>query len=352
MNKLILVSMTMVIHCLSLVGCTQKNPMTMTPPKDTGDSMTSVTKSEAEWKKQLTENQYYILREKGTERPGSSEFYLHKEKGVYSCAGCGQELFSDDMKFESHCGWPSFDREISGGRIRQIEDHSHGMSRTEIVCARCNGHLGHIFPDGPTETGQRYCVNGGALTFQSITPSAHTTLDTITLGGGCFWCTEAVFEEIRGVQSVQSGYSGGKKNKTTYEEVSEGQTGHAEVIQIVYHPAEVSLLDILKVFFTVHDPTTLNRQGADVGTQYRSGIYYRSESQRKLATDLILSLNKEKVYDQPIVTEVKPFNVFIKAEDYHQDYYQNNQTKGYCQAVIQPKLDKFNNVFSHLKKIK
>ena len=350
MHKL-LISITLVVHCFSLIGCHHKNStISMTPPTIIKDSSNTVSKTEAEWKKQLTNNQYYILREKGTESPGSSEFYLHKEKGVYSCAGCGQELFSDDMKFESHCGWPSFDREISGGRIKQIEDNTHGMSRTEIVCARCNGHLGHIFNDGPTETGQRYCVNGGALSFAAKTANTKSVLDTITLGGGCFWCTEAVFEEIKGVVSVQSGYSGGKNRNATYEEVSSGYTGHAEVIQIVFNKAEVSLLDILKVFFTVHDPTTLNRQGADVGTQYRSGIYFRTESQKKLANDLIQSLNKEKVYDEPIVTEVKPFNVFIKAEEYHQDYYQNNQTKGYCRAVIQPKLDKFNKVFSHLKK--
>lgn len=350
MYKISIFSFSFLILSFSLLGCENKKIQSAVQNSTSNDS--TIIKSEADWKKQLTENQYYILREKGTERPGTSEFNLHKEKGIYKCGGCGQELFTDEMKFESHCGWPSFDREIAGGKIKQIEDNTHGMSRTEIVCARCNGHLGHIFNDGPTATGQRYCVNGGALSFESFSKSKAivSKIDTITLGGGCFWCTEAVFEELKGVIKVESGYSGGKNANTNYEDVSSGMSGHAEVIQITYNTKDISLLDILKVFFTVHDPTTLNRQGADAGTQYRSGIYYRNESQKKIASDLIQALNTEKVYDNAIVTEVKPFNMFVKAEEYHQDYYQNNKNKGYCQAVIQPKLEKFNKVFSHLKK--
>ncbi|HNQ12650.1 MAG TPA: peptide-methionine (R)-S-oxide reductase MsrB [Bacteroidia bacterium] len=138
-----------------------QNEQTM--KEDTGQ--TFVQKSEDEWKKDLSSDQYYVLREKGTERPFTGKFYLHKDKGVYTCAGCGQELFNSDMKFDSHCGWPSFDREIAGGKIKTHRDTSHGMIRTEIVCARCNGHLGHLFDDGPTETGMRYCVNSLSLEF-------------------------------------------------------------------------------------------------------------------------------------------------------------------------------------------
>ncbi len=145
--------------------------------------------SDQEWKERLTDEQYYILREKGTERPFTGKFVFTKDKGTYKCAGCGEPLFTDDMKFESHCGWPSFDKEIAGGKIIQTQDLSHGMVRTEITCAKCGGHLGHIFDDGPTETGVRYCVNSASLSFEPAEAerTANAT-DTITLGGGCFWC--------------------------------------------------------------------------------------------------------------------------------------------------------------------
>ena len=172
----------------------------------------TVQKTDAEWKKQLSPEQYFVLRQKGTEAPYSGKLLLNKEKGVYKCAACGNELFTDDMKFDSHCGWPSFDREIAGGKIKTVEDNSHGMQRTEIMCARCGGHLGHIFNDGPTETGMRYCVNSLSLEFVSEKDMAATptstvpATDTITLGGGCFWCVEAVYEMLDGVKSVESGF--------------------------------------------------------------------------------------------------------------------------------------------------
>lgn len=175
-------------------------------------------------------------------------------------------------------------------------------------------------------------------------------LDMLTLGGGCYWCIEAVFQNIKGVQSVASGYSGGKTMHPTYEEVCSGTTGHAEVVQIKYDTNLCSLQELLKVFFTVHDPTTLNRQGADIGTQYRSVIFYNNEIQKKVALSIIEALNKAKVYPQPIVTSLEPFTKFYIAEEYHQNYYNNNKDKPYCQMVIQPKLDKFEKVFSHLIK--
>jgi len=313
-----------------------------------------IQKSEADWKNKLTESQYYILRQKGTESAGSGKFYLHKEKGIYTCGGCGEPLFDDKMKFESHCGWPSFDREIAGGKIKQIEDNDHGMSRTEIVCAKCGGHLGHIFNDGPTSTGMRYCVNSESLGFESESQAKITKMekpiDTITLGGGCFWCMEAVFQEMKGVIAVSSGYSGGNVKNATYSQVSKGNTGHAEVIQIIYKSSEVSLYDILKVFFTVHDPTTMNRQGADEGTQYRSAIFYRDENQKMMADKVVKGVTEEKLYENPIVTEVKQFSTFIKAEDYHQNYFKMNQNQPYCRAVVQPKVEKFEKLFKSLIK--
>ncbi|WP_316636216.1 peptide-methionine (S)-S-oxide reductase MsrA [uncultured Flavobacterium sp.] len=172
-----------------------------------------------------------------------------------------------------------------------------------------------------------------------------SNFETITLGGGCYWCVEAVYENLDGVKSVVSGFSGGKVANPTYEEVCTGTTGHAEVVQITYDKNVTDINEIFKVFFTVHDPTTLNRQGADVGTQYRSVIFYKNEEQKMAAQSIIAELNKAKVYNSPIVTKVEPFKAFYKAEDYHQNYYVNNKNQPYCKMVIHPKIEKFEKVF-------
>jgi len=178
-----------------------------------------------------------------------------------------------------------------------------------------------------------------------------SNIETITLGGGCYWCVEAVYENLNGVKSVVSGFSGGKTANPTYEEVTTGTTGNAEVVQITYDNTITDINEIYKVFFTVHDPTTLNRQGADIGTQYRSVIFYKNEEQKKAAQSIINELNKAKVYTSPIVTKVEPFTKFYKADDYHQNYYANNKNQPYCKMVIQPKIEKFEKVFkSKLKK--
>jgi peptide-methionine (S)-S-oxide reductase len=178
-----------------------------------------------------------------------------------------------------------------------------------------------------------------------------SNLETITLGGGCYWCVEAVYENLDGVKSVVSGFAGGKTPNPTYDEVSSGTTGYAESVQITYDKTVTDLDEIFEVFFTVHDPTTLNRQGADVGTQYRSVIFYKNEAQKKAAQSIIDELKQAKVYSKPIVTTLEPFTKFYKAEDYHQDYYANNKDQPYCQMVIQPKIDKFEKVFKNrLKK--
>ena len=169
--------------------------------------------------------------------------------------------------------------------------------------------------------------------------------DTITLGGGCYWCVEAVYENLNGVKSVVSGFSGGKTTNPSYEEVSTGKTGFAEVVQITYDRNITNLDEIFKVFFTVHDPTTLNRQGADVGSQYRSVIFYKNEEQKNAANNIINALKKANIYNDPIVTSVEPFTKFYKADDYHQNYYNNNKNQPYCKMVIQPKIEKFEKVF-------
>jgi peptide-methionine (S)-S-oxide reductase len=166
-----------------------------------------------------------------------------------------------------------------------------------------------------------------------------------TLGGGCFWCTEAIFQKLKGVEKVESGYAGGNTKNPTYNEVCTGKTGHAEVVQITYNPDIISFDELLEVFWAVHDPTTLNRQGADVGTQYRSVIFYHSPEQKVIAEKYKARLNEEKAFDKPVITEISPFTNFFKAEAYHQEYFKNNPTQGYCRIVVAPKVDKFKKVF-------
>ncbi len=183
-----------------------------------------------------------------------------------------------------------------------------------------------------------------ALAMNSITGNGQKT-ETATLGGGCFWCTEAVYKELKGVTDIKPGYSGGNIKNPSYKEVCTGETGHAEVIQITFDPSVISFSDILEVFFMTHDPTTLNRQGNDVGTQYRSVIFYHSELQKETAEKVISLFEKEKVYDKPIVTQIEPFKAFYEAEDYHHNYYVRNKNQPYCQFVITPKLEKFEKIF-------
>jgi peptide-methionine (S)-S-oxide reductase len=186
-------------------------------------------------------------------------------------------------------------------------------------------------------------IRGLEMNLSSSQPSPKT--ETATLAGGCFWCLEAVYVELQGVEEVVSGYAGGQVPNPTYREVCTGNTGHAEVVQIRFDPTKVSYEEILRVFFTIHDPTTLNRQGADVGSQYRSAIFYHSEEQKAAAERVIQELEEQKVWDDPIVTEVVPYTSIYKAEDYHQNYYANNPRQPYCQVVVAPKVAKFRKKF-------
>ena len=185
---------------------------------------------------------------------------------------------------------------------------------------------------------------------QALALSKSENMEIATFGGGCFWCTEAIFKELKGVVSVTSGYSGGEVVNPSYKEVCTGKTGHAEAVQIEFDPSVVPFSKLLEVFFATHDPTTLNRQGNDVGTQYRSVIFYHNQKQKETAEAVIDRLNKEDVYGKPIVTTVEPWKNFFKAEDYHQDYFENNPNQGYCQYVIAPKVEKFQKIFKDLLK--
>ncbi len=188
-------------------------------------------------------------------------------------------------------------------------------------------------------------VNENAGKFEYCMENTGQKTDTVTLGAGCFWCVEAIFERVEGVVDVKSGYSGGRIANPTYREVVSGRTNHAEVVQVTYDPATLSFAKLLEIFFMTHDPTTLNRQGADVGTQYRSAIFYHNPEQKRIAQDIKQMLDNKGIWDDPIVTEITPYTVFYKAEDYHQEYFQNNPNQGYCRMVIAPKVDKFEEAF-------
>jgi len=321
--------------------------------------MPRVIHTDAEWRKRLTPEQYRIMRTQGTEAAFCGGLLNNKEAGVYTCAACGLPLFASGAKFESGTGWPSFFAPVASENILERPDFGHGMVRTEIMCKRCDSHLGHLFPDGPAPTGLRYCLNSESLSFiaePDLAKHAETVppLETaeVVIAGGCFWCVEAVFEEIDGVLEAESGYSGGDAKTANYEAVCTGKTGHAEAVRLVYDPKRISLEQILEAHFATHDPTTLNRQGHDVGPQYRSTIFYKNDVEKKTAEAVIAKLTAAKKFPDPIVTTFEPLKEFYPAEMYHQNFVCRNPAQGYVRGVALPKVEKIRSMLDKATTIK
>jgi peptide methionine sulfoxide reductase msrA/msrB len=329
--------MTLTLLALAVLGQCPPSTRTEAPVKPVD-----------ELKKTLTREQFHVTQECGTEPPFQNAYWDHHAAGIYVDVVSGEPLFSSLDKFDSGTGWPSFTRPLEPN-VAEKKDSSHGMLRVEVRSRRADSHLGHLFPDGPkAQGGMRYCINSASLRFvpaaqltaqgygqygklfpqvkqEGAAPAATPAVETAVLAGGCFWGMEDLLRKVPGVLSVEVGYTGGWLENPRYDDTHDSKSGHAEAVRLTFDPAKVSYEDLLeKWFFKMHDPTTLNRQGNDVGTQYRSAIFFTSPAQQKTAEAVKARVNASGKWKRPVVTEVVPASAWWKAEDHHQDYLVKN----------------------------
>jgi peptide methionine sulfoxide reductase msrA/msrB len=301
-------------------------------------SMTAInaqdTKPWAAALKNLTESERHVIVNKGTERPYTGKYLNNKEEGLYTCKVCGTPLYKSEDKFNSHCGWPSFDDEIKGAVKHKLDKDGH---RTEILCAKCNAHLGHVFKgEGMTAKNTRHCVNSISLNFkrkntEKDNKKANDNLKHAYFAGGCFWGVEYHLESIKGVKDAISGFMGGTVKNPGYYDVVRHDTGHLETVEVIYDPKVVSYETLAKAFFEIHDPTQTDGQGPDIGSQYLSAIFVKNEKERETVQKLIKMLEAKGL---KIATKVIDGDIFYPAEEYHQDHYKKRGSKPYCHAYV------------------
>lgn len=270
----------------------------------------------------LTKEEQRVILDKGTERPYTGKFYEHEKEGTYVCKQCNAPLYKSEDKFDAHCGWPSFDDEIEGAVKRTTDADGR---RTEITCANCGGHLGHVFiGERFTNKNTRHCVNSVSLDFQAVNLPKR---EVAYFASGCFWGTQYHFEKQEGVISSEVGYMGGDTPNPSYKEVCSGSTGHAETTKVIFDPRKTSFEELAVLFFETHDPSQLNRQGPDIGSQYRSAVYYTSNEQKETIEKLSQILEDKGI---KVVTELEEADIFYTGEEYHQSYYNKKGGSPYC----------------------